>query len=646
MVASERGYRKNGLTADEAAGRVLELVRGGLSQSEALRSVGRGQSWLQQRRKKFPSWGEELSATRARTDGATVEAREASRVERVGSFADFRLKFLNSRTFPHQQNLIDVIEGRDPSWLHPEFRFHKGDAQHVLVNIPPEHAKSTTVTTDYVVYRICQDPNVRVMLISKTEKFAKKLLHGVKQRLSHPMYRELQAEFAPVGGFKGSAVQWQESRITLGGDEVSGEHRDPTVEAVGLGGQIYGSRADLIIFDDTVVLDNANNHEKQRFWLMQEVETRVGAYGKVVGIGTRVAPTDLYKELMNPEHYGDGEPPWTYLAMPALLDSSDPDPEKWVTLWPWSDRPFVGSDEEPNEDGLYPYWTGPRLKRKRNALGDARFALVYQQQDVPEDAVFSDIAVNGCVVAIRPKGPLIPGAPGMPDDVNGLYKVCSMDPAMTGDTAAISYAVDRETERRYVLDVSIITSPSPAKIRELIKSWTETYTPHEWVIEKNAFQLFLTEDEQINEYLATRGVRMTPHYTGDNKQDPEFGVASMATLFGGIVRASEDSTKMVHAKNNLITLPAKQQNEVIKKLIEQLILWDPNVPTKNRKQDAVMALWFAELRAREILRRGKKREQYFMDSAFTSHADLETRAVVDLNEYAARNSQQLAAALA
>jgi hypothetical protein len=39
--------------------------------------------------------------------------------------------------------------------------------------------------------------------------------------------------------------------------------KDPNIEAVGIGGQIYGKRADMIIVDDAVTLKNANEFEKQ-----------------------------------------------------------------------------------------------------------------------------------------------------------------------------------------------------------------------------------------------------------------------------------------------------------------------------------------------------------------------------------------------
>ena len=122
--------------------------------------------------------------------------------------------------------------------------------------------------------------------------------------------------------------------------------------------------------------------------------------------------------------------------------------------------------------------------------------------------------------------------PGHPRDLNGFSFICGLDPAMVGDTAAVCYAIDRISHKRYIVDAIKITRPTPAAIRQLIFDWTNLYTPAEWIVEKNAFQSFLTQDEGIRQQLATKGVVLREHHTGANKWDSGFGVASMSTLFG------------------------------------------------------------------------------------------------------------------
>jgi hypothetical protein len=497
------------------------------------------------------------------------------------TFAEFREKFLHSKTFPHQQNLVDMIEGREPGWLHPSMKYEPGLASNrILLNIPPNHAKSITITVDYVTWQVVRNPNFRVLIVSQTQQLAADFLYAIKQRLTHPMYESLQQAYAAGVGFNSKSASWQATRVTFGSELRESSEKDPNIEAIGIGGQIYGKRADMIIVDDAVTLKNANEFEKQIRWLTQDVRSRLNPTGKLVVIGTRVSAMDLYRELRNEDRYPGGLVPWKYLAMPALLTTHE-DPEKWETLWPASDAPFDGQMEsDKNEDGLYPRWNGRNLYNERQAMDASTWALVYQQQDISDDAIFDPVCVRGSIDGMR------------------------------------------------IVDAIKITRPTPAAIRQLIFDWTSLYQPSEWIVEKNAFQSFLTQDEGIRQNLASRGVLLREHHTGTNKWDSGFGVASMSTLFG---------TKQFdgkHHRDNLIHLPS-DQTENVKALIEQLITWSP---TTKGKTDMVMALWFCEIRAREMLNQGMHKTHH-MKNPFLSRFEVGKRTVVNIDELLAEKDR-------
>jgi hypothetical protein len=545
------------------------------------------------------------------------------------TFAEFRQKFLHSQTFPHQQNLVDMIEGREPGWLHPSMKYEPGLASNrVLINIPPNHAKSITITVDYVTWQVVRNPNFRVLIVSQTQQLAADFLYAIKQRLTHPMYEALQQAYAAGVGFNSKSASWQATRVTFGSELRESSEKDPNIEAIGIGGQIYGKRADMIIVDDAVTLKNANEFEKQIRWLTQDVRSRLNPTGKLVVIGTRVSAIDLYRELRSEDRYPGGLVPWKYLAMPALLETSE-DPEKWVTLWPASDAPFDGQlESDKNEDGLYPRWNGRNLYNERQAMDASTWALVYQQQDISDDAIFDPVCVRGSIDGMRKAGRLVPGHPGHPRDLSGFSVICGLDPAMVGDTAVVCYAIDRVSHKRYIVDAIKITRPTPAAIRQLIFDWTGLYQPSEWIVEKNAFQSFLTQDEGIRQNLASRGVLLREHHTGNNKWDSGFGVASMSTLFG---------TKQFdgkHHRDNLIHLPS-DQTENVKALIEQLITWSP---TTKGKTDMVMALWFCEIRAREMLNQGMHKTHH-MKNPFLSRSEVGKRTVINIDELLAEKDR-------
>jgi hypothetical protein len=261
-------------------------------------------------------------------------------------------------------------------------------------------------------------------------------------------------------------------------------------------------------------------------------------------------------------------------------------------------------------------------------MDTSTWALVYQQQDISENAAFDPVCVKGAIDGMRKAGRLEPGYPGHPKDLSGFSIICGMDPAIVGDTAAIAYAVDRNSNKRFILDAIKITSPSPQQIRDIIINWTQLYSPSEWIIEKNAFQAFLTQDEGIKQFLSSRGVLLKEHHTGGNKWDAGFGVASMSTLFG---------TKQAdgkHHRDNLIHLPS-DQTENVKALIEQLITW---TPTTKGKTDLVMALWFCEIRAREMLNFGQYANHH-LKNPFLSRRETGKRIVVNIDQLLAEQNK-------
>lgn len=612
-------------SADIAKRAILVAVANGLTIDEACQSAGRSMKSYEYYRRTDKVFADKVDRTRL---GLKGQSFVEDSVEGI-SYAEWCERFMNHKVFPHQQNLIDVIEGKEPSWLHPSMKYEKGlNNNRILINIPPNHAKSMTVTVEYVTKKVVENPNFRVLIVSQTQQLAADFLYAIKQRLTHPMYEKLQQAYAAGVGFNSKSATWSATRVTFGDELRESSEKDPNIEAVGIGGQIYGKRADMIIVDDAVTLKNANEFEKQIRWLTQDVRSRLNPTGKLIVVGTRVANVDLYRELRSEDRYPGGLVPWTYLAMPALLEGSD-DTDKWVTLWPESDMPFDGQeDTDKLPSGNYPRWNGKHLYNERQAMDTTTWALVYQQQDVSENAAFDPVCVKGSIDGMRKAGRLEPGYPGHPQNIQGFTIVCGMDPAIVGDTAAICYAIDRNTAKRYILDAIKITGPSPAQIRDIIFNWTQLYSPAEWIIERNAFQAFLTQDEGIRQFLASRGVLLREHNTNNNKWDAGFGVASMSPLFG------TKQTDGKHHRDNIIHLPS-DQSEMIKALMEQLITW---TPTTKGKTDMVMALWFCEIRAREMLNYGQY-QHHHLKNPFLSRAEKGRRQVINIDELLAEQNK-------
>jgi hypothetical protein len=610
------------LTTPEKKRAFLRLTQAGVGRMKAIAEIGVTSPAI-------TYWRKSDNEFRAQDDRIKMSRLEVQpeTANEMPSFQAFCKKYLDTEMFNHHLQWLDVLEGRPPRNLHENQVYIKGEPEFLLINTPPEHAKSTTITTNYVTYRICEDPNIRVIIVSQTQEMAKKFLRGIKDRLAsnNTNYRKLQIDFAPDGGFDQNASSWTADSIYVSSDLRDSGEKDPTVQALSIGGHIYGSRADLIILDDCVTGKNAHEYQKQMDWLQREVYNRLSyPGGRILLVGTRLAPTDLYGEIIKDEYYGEERSPWTYLTQPAVLEFADK-PEDWKTLWPYTNRPPVSlvgrSLVSKNADGLYPMWTGPALKKRRASMSPRNWALVYQQERVVDDAIFNQKAVMGAVDAGRSPGPMGGGTVGGRErGIEGCYVVGGFDPAMTGDSAAVVIALDRMTGMRWVLDVWAKGHCKPDDLFDKIKEWTVKYKMNEWRIEKNAMNLMVTQNREIRTFLASRGCLLREHFTGSNKWDSDFGVASMSMLFDGW-----------ESKKQLIRLPSKS-SEGMRALIEQLTTWEPDQPgmKSKRKTDTVMALWFAEIRCRELIDEAVEIE-YHTKNPWATDRDKRKQMVVDLD---------------
>ena len=617
--------RKQGSDVDQAKKAFLELFRDGLTIANAMKAVDRSISTYERWRRDDEEFVAAVERVRNLRNGVAGPKPERE----VLTFPEFSEKYLDAKVFPHMQNVVDLIEGNDPSWVHPSMVFEKGERDLLMVNMPPEHAKTKSITINYVVYRICMDPNIRVILVSKTAEMAKKMLYAIKTRLTHPRYEAMIEAYAPLGGFDKDSEAWNQTMIYVSDNARDSGEKDPTVQALGIRGHIYGARADLIILDDTVDLTNAHEFEKQIDWLQSEVISRISASGSMLVVGTRLASKDLYRELRDEHRYPDEDSPWSYLSMPAVLEFNDKEKD-WVTLWPRSNQPEPGSKIETQEadaEGFYAKWDGPRLSKKRRRVSPRAWAMVYQQQQVSEDAIFSPDAIKAAINGNRMAGPIPKGMVGQRvNGMDGLIIVAGLDPATSGHTSAVVIGLDIQTQKRYLLDVYNKAGITPEAMRDMIKDLTMKYRISEWRIERNGFQGFLVHDRELNEFCSSRGAIIRPHFTGQNKHDTDFGVASMTSLFNNW-----------QDKHQLIELPSTHGQESCKQLVEQLVTWAPNAP-KTQKTDIVMAMWFAELACRDRVVMNSSYTRSHVKNSFLTPWDRRQQTTVSLLEAEAANA--------
>lgn len=595
---------------------VLDQLAGGAKVRDAMKKVNRSEET-------YRSWRKEDPEFRTAVDSIRAAHESGQRVKStVPDFPEFCAKYLDRPLPEHHLRAWDVVQGKDPTDLHYSMQYQPGKSpgRYMMMNFPPEHAKSTVWNVQYVLWRIIKDPNIQIITISKSQDMAKKFLRQLKFYLENPsLFPGLHAAFAPEGGWKNedksAGLAWREDMIYIRGRTVSA--KDPTVEAKGLGGQIYGARADLIILDDIADFKSASDYEKQADWIGQDVFSRLNKKnGQLLILGTRVGATDVYRWLRDESKDASGRPFYTYFAQPAILENETAPCEEWVVLWP-------------------EHVPANALEDAKSAMTDQRrFTFVYQQRDVSEYAVFPAIAVDASVNPKRFSCPMQPGVPGHRENgMDGLYVIAAWDPASSaGRNAMVVYAVDKFTKKRWVLDVWNRKGVTSAQSIPQLKAWQLKYHVNEWRIEKNAVQEFISQLPEIREFVNANGGKIVEHETRKNKWDPVKGIEGLLVpLFVSCVLEVGERITAKPDGSGLIELPSKRQNPHVAELCEQLKAWEAEA--KRLVQDLVMALWFAELAARDYLRRGTN-EATHMESRWTTRGARKSRTVIpweDLN---------------
>jgi hypothetical protein len=585
----------------EAKTKVVAAIRDGVSVRDAMALVDR-------REATYLDWRKNDKVFAAQVDEVRDIARSArergagGRVE-VPDFPEFCEQYLDKPLPLHHLRVWDVLNGREPREMHPAIRFQVGRDNRVLLNFPPYHAKTAVWSVNYCVWRIIRDPNVRIAVVSKTQDLAKKIVAEIKQILTMPQYAKLHAAFMPEGGWKGES--WTRTAIYLAGTTTA--QKDPTLQALGLGSQVYGSRLDVILLDDLVDMENVHDFEKQADKVGTEYDSRVDDNGILICLGTRFGATDLYSELRDKVDWDGEAPMWTYFAQPAVFDTPDPDPNSWITLWP-------------------AMWPGMALAKKKAPISDQRWQTTYQQQDASFVQTFPSQAVRASINNSRAAGPM-----------DGLYCVLGVDPAAAGKTAMVVLGLDKVTKKRYVLDGFNMGNCPPAMLIAKIKEFVEKYRCREAVIERNGFQGFLSRNEELREFMYAHQCLLTEHWTGSVKWDEDLGVQSLAPLFLSCAThdPKEDRWEPVPDRaKHLIDLPNPRFSTFVEDLVVQLGQWQPRAKlAKGQLTDLVMALWFASIGIQKVLDHAKAAPKH-MHNPFLPRAEQRQRSVVNLAQLA------------
>ena len=540
-----------------------EVVEKGTTQAEAARKFGVSRSRLNEHVKKargvLVEQQDRSKLARAErlgslgeipvSEAGDVPARPihvSAETRRVPPFADFARQYFGGLVCP------DCDVHHELPGFHLEMmEALTGPEKRVLINLPPYHSKSTIATVQQTVYDLCKDPNHRTVIVSKSQRLAERFLYSIVKHLTDPaIYEGGPNLIEDWGPFQGPS-DWNKSQIYVAGRNSS--EKDPSVACLGVSAHIYGVRAEKIIFDDIADLENQRNQERvieMLTWCTQEAGSRVGKTGKLQFIGTRISAGDIYSHL-------EKLPAFKTMRYPCIVDE-----ESKATLWP-------------------EHFGFEHAELQRSSMTSDQWQLVYQNVDTPGfNASFTQDTITGCYDMNRTFGSFDPR----------WALIAGLDPAganaQAGYTALVLIGVDLQTGMRYLIDTVNAKQMKAPQLRDQLFDWADRYPLRELRVEVNGLQSQLVQyNQEIISRLTNRGVRVVPHITsGHNKWDPQFGVEAMSPMF----------------YNKQISLPAGDltSRNRLRPLEEQLVSFP-----MGRVSDLVMALWFAELGAREMFQR-------------------------------------------
>lgn len=339
--------------------------------------------------------------------------------------------------------------------------------------------KTSVITAGRNIQRIIKNPEVRILIASNKSENAEAMLEELKGHLAHPymvwlfpdiLWRDPERE----------AARWTRSAITV---KRKRRDKEPTVETIGVSGELTSKHYDHGTFDDVVGRENSQTRDLLldtiSFYRSAASLFDPGATIDVVGTPWHYA--DLYAWLLDQkDHHGMKLGVYT---IPCWL----PDPTG-------QEVPYFGR-VRPTFPERFPV---DELLRIRAIKGSSEFAAQYLLNPVSADtAVFA-----------RERLQILPRAEMPPTD--SLWCVMTVDPAIStkawADYSAVAVVGFSDAGMAYILDLRRGKWPEDELIAQVYDSWGRVPNIRAIGIEATGFQkifqrLFAMEGERRGQFL-------------------------------------------------------------------------------------------------------------------------------------------------
>ena len=240
-----------------------------------------------------------------------------------------------------------------------------------LILLPRGHLKSSVITVGYSLWKIAQDPKVRILIANGTYDMAVTFLSQIKDHL-----RRNEKFIELFGDLTTEADKWSENMITVKREE-SYERKEPTITAFGIGGNLVSQHYDVIIFDDVVNRDNVHTGDRildvQMFYKDAMDLLDNPDKSEVVVVGTRWHEADLYGWILDQDNPASTE----YVSMLRTAVEGNFELTK---------NSATGRYKIDGGDLIFPTkFTRGGLEKLLNDKGPSEFSAQYLNDPVPSD---------------------------------------------------------------------------------------------------------------------------------------------------------------------------------------------------------------------------------------------------------------------
>lgn len=416
----------------------------------------------------------------------------------------------------------------------PVHRAWQGLAQkhdRLLIWSAIEHGKTTQMSVMRPLWMLGRNPSLRMGIVSNTAGQATKILDSIRRYIETSS-----ALHAIFPNLKPSGDNWTNRSITVKRPNVA---KDPSIQTLGIHGNVLGSRLDYLIIDDLLDVENtrtAQGREDCFRWLQAAVLSRLTERAAALCVGTAFHPEDAMHKLA-------ALPGWVARRYP-VMDEGVP---RWPERWPLS-----------------------RIQKRKEELGPLEFArqlLCIARSD--EDARFKREWIDACLARGGGKE-MAYGLSALPPGVKTYTGVDLAVQQKDGAdmTCLFTIAVHGNGDRE-VLCVESGRWAGPEIVSRIIDTHRRFMSV--CIVENNAAQDFIVQFAR-----GQWAVPIHPFTTGRNKAHPEFGIESIAAEMAG-------KKWIIPSRGGIPSHPELQQ------WVQEMLFYQPTAHTGDR----LMASWFA-----------------------------------------------------